>query len=324
MTDGQKSPPRVSVIMPAYNGERFIGEAVKSILAQSLTDLELIVVDDGSTDRTREIVRAFNDPRIRVVSLPENCGSDFAANRAIAESRGEYVARMDQDDLSHPARLQRQVDFMDRNPKVVLVGASAEYIDDFGGVLGVQRVRTDPDEVGNRLLFGTQFIHSSILARRGALVEVKGYTADERVKGARDYDLFLRLSEVGKVANLPDVLVSYRLHSQQMSSRILHNRKSAENCRILAHYRRSLAGAGGFARLRFRAARWWASSRGVSGTLGRDLQESAAWYRRLGQLAMARRCAVLAMLYAPLSPATWTGGGRIIAESFLPGRGKRD
>jgi glycosyltransferase involved in cell wall biosynthesis len=201
--------PRVTVLMPVYNGGATLTAAVHSVLDQTYEDLELLVIDDGSTDATPEIVRGFRDGRIRVERDPENLGLPRSLNKGLAMARGEYIARMDADDISLPRRLERQVAFMDEHPEI---GASGTWARTIGHGAGrIWRRPIGQDDATATLLFGTPFIHPSVILRRDAFVE-RGLTYDPALEyAAEDWDLWMRASEHMRLANLPEVLVLYHV-----------------------------------------------------------------------------------------------------------------
>lgn len=205
--------PRVSVIIPVYNRAIFVGAAIESILAQTFADFELIVIDDGSTDATPEMVRSFADPRIRLVGHECNLGIPAARNSGLAAARGEYVATLDSDDIAHPKRLERQVAFLDAHPDHALVGSWTTDMDENGRPLGkIRRKPTRPADVRAKLLFGGSITNSTIMGRTEILRRY-GYREEFRVR--QDYDLFVRVSERYPIANLPEALVWVRRHPGQ-------------------------------------------------------------------------------------------------------------
>ena len=189
--------------MPVYNAERYVGEAVRSILEQTFADFDFVIIDDGSTDRSTEILEQFaSDPRIRLIRRP-NTGYLRALNEGLALCQGEFIARMDADDVSLPDRLRRQIAFLDEHPECLMVGCALLRIDDDGDVLCEERLPEDHAEIEARLLEGRGAIgHPAALIRRQALVELGGYR--EPFYGAEDHDLWLRLAERGRLANLPE------------------------------------------------------------------------------------------------------------------------
>jgi len=190
-------PPRVSVLMAVWNEARYIEEAVESILGQTVWDLELVVVNDGSTDGTAELLRRCRDARLKVLDQ-DNTGLWAALNRGLREVRGHLVARMDGDDITHPRRLRYQIDFLEANPAVAVVGSACYKVDASGRIVMLYDVPTDDRTIKRRLPRFSQFVHPSVLVRRAALERVGGYRHHE----AEDYDLFLRISERFDVANL--------------------------------------------------------------------------------------------------------------------------
>jgi NAD(P)-dependent dehydrogenase (short-subunit alcohol dehydrogenase family) len=204
--------PRVSVVLPVWNGERFLVRAIESVLSQTFTSLELLVIDDGSTDETAAIARGFaaRDARVVVVTR-EHGGVAQALNAGIAAARGQYIARMDADDVSFPSRLQRQIEFLDARPDCVAVGTAVEIIDEIGEHVGTKTFAETHDEIESELIGGTSAIaHPTVLARRDALVAVGGYELDRYP--SEDYDLWIRLVEKGQLANLREPLLAYRRH----------------------------------------------------------------------------------------------------------------
>jgi hypothetical protein len=212
--------PRVSVVMAVHNGGRYLEPAVESILGQTFTDFEFVIVDDGSTDSTAEVLRRYeaSDRRVRM-HHQENAGLVASLNRGCGQARGGYIARMDADDLSFPDRLARQVEFLDRHPKVAVVGSAVMRIDDSGREIKRNVCPTSHAEIVEALREYTCFTHPSVMLRAAALADVGGYRPAYRA--AEDYDLWLRLSERFELANLPDPLLYYRVYPDQVSVRQL-------------------------------------------------------------------------------------------------------
>ena len=203
--------PRVSVVMAVRDGERWLAEACRSVLTQSLRELELIVVDDGSTDRSPDILAeaARSEARLRLERQSPQ-GLVSALNRGVALARTPLIARLDADDVARPDRLERQLSFLDAHRDVVLLGSWAEKIDESGAVVGRLRPQTDSVRLKAVLQHSNPFIHSSVVMRAELVRALGGYRP--QCRAAEDYDLWLRLSEHGAVANLPHELVQYRLH----------------------------------------------------------------------------------------------------------------
>lgn len=202
---------RVSVLMPVYNAERYVGEAIASILAQTFPDFELVVVDDGSTDGTAEVLDACGDPRMRRYRNEGNLGIPATRNLSLSLARGEYVAWMDADDRSLPERLARQVEFMDAHPEIVSLSTGICTIDEAGQAVRQFRIVAAPEAVRGRLLLenclGT---NGCVMVRTAVIRGLGGY----RPVVAEDYDLFLRLTDWQPCAcSLSEYLYEYRVHS---------------------------------------------------------------------------------------------------------------
>ncbi len=209
------------MVIPVYDRAHHIGQAIDSILAQSLRDFELIVVVDGSSDETSEAVARIRDPRIRLVRNTRNRGVPQTRNQGLQEARGEYLAWLDSDDLALPQRLQSQADFLDRSPEIALVGSWAGTASESGGWRPRYSVMpTQPEEVGARLLLRRPILPGSVMGRTEILKEV-GYREDIPV--CHDYEQFVRLFERHGLANLPRMLVRRRFHSGRAT------RENAEN-----------------------------------------------------------------------------------------------
>lgn len=206
--------PLVSVIMPVCNGAPFVGKAIQSILLQSFHDFELIVVDDGSTDETPEILERFlkKDPRIIVLRHEKPLGISLSCNEAATHARGKFLARMDADDIAMPQRLETQLQCIENRPECVALGTWAMQIDPDGWPIGYWRVPTEHEAILNQLLSGRggAIIHPTAMIRRSAFNTVGGY--DESLRAGQDADLWLRLAEIGRLANVPEILLYYRFH----------------------------------------------------------------------------------------------------------------
>jgi glycosyltransferase involved in cell wall biosynthesis len=204
----------VSVVLPVRDGAAYLGAAVESVLFQTLRELELIVVDDGSTDETAAIVAGYADDRIRVLRQ-EPLGLVAALNRGLTASSGRYLARMDADDVSLPERLERQVAFLDQNPKVALVVPGVELIDAHGRSTGTLVLPPSDAALRRRLLLRNAFTHGAAAMRRDALESAGGYTDD--YGSNEDYDLWRRLARDWRLAAIPEVLYRYRIHPEAVT-----------------------------------------------------------------------------------------------------------
>jgi GT2 family glycosyltransferase len=210
--------PLISVVMSTFNGERFLAEAIESILAQSFTKFEFIIINDGSTDGTPALLDEYQkrDARIRVCHQ-ENRGLVDALNTGCQMARGQYIARMDADDISIRDRLEWQLEFMERNPDIAVLGGFVELIDAAGQSLGVRRNLLNDHEIRSSLPGACPFWHPTVLMRTEAFRSTGGYR--KVVVDAEDHDLWLRMSEHSKLANLGEVVLRYRVHADQVSMR---------------------------------------------------------------------------------------------------------
>jgi glycosyltransferase involved in cell wall biosynthesis len=225
----------VTVLMPVFNGERFLQEAIESILQQTHRDFELLIINDGSTDRSRDIILTFDDPRITLVENPGNLGLAATLNVGLGLAKHELIARQDADDLSLPERLARQVDFLEKNPSVVLVGTQAVIIDQQGFRKGrvLDRACTH-DSIRWDLLFDNSFTHSSVMFRRSIIAQLGGY--DMAFRYCQDYALWTQVARHHCVANIDDCLVHYRVHPFDRMSDKLRGLIAAENRLIMRDY----------------------------------------------------------------------------------------
>jgi hypothetical protein len=207
----------VSVVMSVHNGERFLREAVESIIGQSFRNFEFIIIDDGSTDDSGSILDRYekNDQRVKVIHQ-KNEGLISSLNRGCILARGKYIARIDADDVAVPDRLLWQVDFMEKHPEVGVLGGAVELIDAVGTPLGICRNLLDDREIRSALP-ECPFWHTTVVMRRDVFIAVGGYR--KLFVDAEDHDLWLRLAERVRLANMNSVLVRYRVHPNQVSVR---------------------------------------------------------------------------------------------------------
>jgi hypothetical protein len=202
--------------MPVFNAERYLATALKSVLTQTFTDFEVVIVDDGSTDASPAILasHADQDPRVRILRQ-DKAGIVTALNRGLNECRAPLVARMDADDVAYPERLGRQVAFMRSHPSVAAMGSSLRLITPDGRPGPTLRQPTAPSQIKRLLRRGNVLAHPSVILRKDAILACKGYR--EPLRHAEDYDLWMRLSESYELANVDDCLLDYRVHPQQVS-----------------------------------------------------------------------------------------------------------
>lgn len=207
--------PKVSVVMAVHNGEKYLREAVDSILCQTFTDFEFIIVDDASTDHSAEIIGTYDDPRIRFIHSDQHLGHATCLNRGLDVARGQYVARMDCDDISLPERLAKQVAFMDANPEVGACSTWAQNIDAAGKVLG-RRETPVGDELENFYWRASPLIHPAAMFRFGESSDLR---YDGAIDHCEDYDLWWRIRSEQGLGNLSEHLLLYRVHDNSVTSK---------------------------------------------------------------------------------------------------------
>lgn len=209
--------PKVSVIMPVYNGAGLISFSIESMLAQTFEDFELIIVDDGSTDHTVNVLKSYRDPRLRIIPLPVNTGVVGARNTALKAARGVYIAMLDHDDLSSPTRLAKQVEHLDNNPDTVMVATAGRIFQ--GGLLREFNFpkRMTPTLIKWMLHILNPFSFSTVMLRRSALLTLSSFT-DQDFECAEDFHLYHQVLKVGNIARIDEPLGIYRLHTSNMTS----------------------------------------------------------------------------------------------------------
>lgn len=216
----QNLTPLVSVVIPAYNVAKYVRQALDSALSQDYAHLEIVAVDDGSSDQTWQILQEYaNRPQVRLIQHPKNMGIVAARRTALEHATGEYIAVLDADDYwLDKTKISQQVNFLLSHPSHILVGTQASLVNETGQTTGWLIYPTTDKKIRNLLLFKDYFIHSSIMFRRDSYLKVGGYlTAD--VGGVEDYSLVLRLGQIGQMANLPIVATAYRLNPMGISQK---------------------------------------------------------------------------------------------------------
>jgi len=200
--------PKISVIMSVFNIKEYVVESIESILNQTFKHFEFIIIDDGSSDKTREILKSLKDSRIRLIFNEKNIGLTKSLNKALKLARGEYIARQDGDDISLPQRFERQLEFLDKNPEIKVIGTFGYSIDKKGEILRKETFPVYPEEIKKNLIIKNPFLHPSILIKKEVLQEVGGY--NEKFTTTQDYELWFRILKVSKGANLPLFLLKKR------------------------------------------------------------------------------------------------------------------
>jgi GT2 family glycosyltransferase len=219
------SAPVVSVVLPAYNAADTVAETISSILGQTLRNFELIVVEDGSTDTTASVLEKFDDRRLVVVRHPENRGFGAALRTGVAATTTDIIARIDADDVAHPARLEREYDMLLRRPEVGLVTTAYFIVDELGNEIEQRHTPPDHASAWFRLLFGNQFGHSTAMFRRSVYDEVGGYRND--YYPSEDHDLWLLMAEAAEIAMIPDPLLWYKQLDSSMSATMTDKMEAA-------------------------------------------------------------------------------------------------
>lgn len=205
----------VSIITSVYNCENYVSEMIDSILRQTYSSWELIIFDDASTDRTWEILNSYHDKRIKKYRNTQNIGLTRNLNKGIKISKGEYIARIDGDDIAYPNRLQVQVDYMNMHPDIDLLGC---WMQTFGNSKTIAQSNIDKEKNKINLLFSTVLFHPTFLIRKSTL-ENHHITYNEKLKYAQDYGLEYEISNVGQISNISNILLKYRVHDEQITSK---------------------------------------------------------------------------------------------------------
>lgn len=211
--------PKVTVLMPVYNAEKYLCEAISSILNQTLKDFEFLIINDGSTDGTAKILQSYRDPRIKIINNKKNLGLTKSLNKGLKAAKGEYIARMDADDISLPERLERQIEIAKKNPWIAVIATGVEFfVDAFNKKnivdLGQSGNETELVEFGD-LLKTNILAHGSVLFKKRNILALGGY--NEKFEKAQDYDLWLRVAKQGKIIKLKEILYLKRLHFSNIS-----------------------------------------------------------------------------------------------------------
>ena len=209
--------PKVTVLMSVYNGEKHLKEAIDSILTQTFTDFEFLIINDGSTDKTGETLRSYNDPRIRIIENLQNIGLTKSLNKGLTLAKGEYIARQDADDISLQERLATQVNFLDNHPEIGLVGSWYIIIDRNGEELLKCTLPVENAEVRKRIMEFNPFAHGSVMLRKKCIEEVGPY--DEKFSCAQDYELWFRILDRHQAANISAYLYKWRFNQDSIVAR---------------------------------------------------------------------------------------------------------
>lgn len=219
--------PLVSVILATYNGTQYIWDAIDSVLSQDYKNLELIIVDDASTDRELSIILdAYKnqDTRIQIFRNEKNMERSWSKNFGVDQAKGNYIAFIDDDDIWASGKISAQIQVFNDGPHIWIVGTYARFIDERGGILGeTHHLKIDPTDIQNTILFTNQFIHSSVLIRKEIFQKAWGFPIDMNL--CEDYDLWLRIISFSRWINIPDFLVQYRVRTSSTTAKNIYRMK---------------------------------------------------------------------------------------------------
>ncbi len=225
--------PKVSVIMSAFNQASYLKLSVDSILQQSFTNFEFIIINDASTDNTRQILASYHDHRIRIINHNFCQGLTKSLNQAIRHAKSEYLARMDADDIASKERLRTQIEYLESHPKIAACGTAVTLIDKQNRKIGIKHLPSTVNKIHQVMLRYNPFVHPSMMLRREIFVDINGY--DESLNGAEDYDLWLRMASKYELININKPLLNYRINPQGVSwANLKHTELQALKARIKA------------------------------------------------------------------------------------------
>lgn len=216
--------PKVSIVMPVYNGEKFLEETMKSILNQTFKDFEYVIINDGSKDNTLKIIKKHKDKRIRLINNKKNQGFANSLNIGLKAAKGKYIASSNSDDLSHPKRIETQFNYLESHPNIFLIGTSAIFINEKGREINRFRKYDDYRMLAWRLRRACSIAYPSIMFRNEGELSF-----EKHFGGATDYHFYFKLLKRGKnLTNIPQFLIKYRVHANNMT---IYNRKQQERLR---------------------------------------------------------------------------------------------
>ena len=204
----------ITVLMPVYNASNYLNEAIESILNQSFIDFEFLIINDGATDQSEEIIMSYKDARIRYIKKEVNQRLIATLNEGFKLAKGKYIVRMDADDISLPKRLEKQFRFMEANSEIALSGSWAE---NFGDKIGISKYQTNHDAIKFKMMYQCHIVHPTIIIRK-SILDTINLKFDPNFIHAEDYELFVRISENHLLANIPEVVLKYRVHSKSISN----------------------------------------------------------------------------------------------------------
>jgi glycosyltransferase involved in cell wall biosynthesis len=299
--------PKISVVMSVYNGEKHLRESIDSILNQTFTDFEFIIINDGSTDHTKQILESYSDPRIRLFHQ-KNIGLTKSLNRGLNVANGEYIARQDADDISLPNRLEIQLQSMRSNRSLVLVGSFVHVINSHGRKLHLIKYPTHSDQIRDSLLERSCFCHGSVIFDKGLVNRLGGYC--EEFKYAQDYDLWLRVSEHAEVSNIASPLYKLRFDSDSITfNKRMEQHVCSEVIKKIAKKRRNLANGNidltELETISDKGFKTFWNNRKFFG----DISKGYLWWGNMlfqgGDFKSAKKLLTKALVYCPLNSKYW-------------------
>ena len=308
--------PKISVLMPVYNGQAFLQSSIESILEQDYSDFELLAIDDGSSDDSVKILESYacEDPRIRIIRQEKNCGIVATLNHGLEIAKAEYIARMDADDIALPKRLGQQIRYFERNPNVAVVGTGVNFIDKFGRkICAGPKYPTHNNDIKPYLFRDCCLFHPSVMVRKSVIKALGGYR--NTFRHAEDYDLWFRVSEKYDISNISDILMLYRIHPNQVSlDKIVSQNESAEQCRRFAAGRLSEMGRN----CNFKHLSLYEKLTAKERSLGRDYLNWSILYQLMGQEGIALQCAIKAAFQSPFRVLVYINLIKSLTERYLP------
>lgn len=237
--------PTVSVIMPVYNAQKYIGKAIESVLGQTYEDFEFILIDDGGNDDSVEIAKGYADQRIKMYHNRRNMGIAFSRNLAIRKSSGKYIAIMDDDDISLPDRLKQQVDFMKYNPKIDVVGGRSSIIDETGKVISESEAMQENYKMNKVMfLFYNSFHNSETLVRK-SLVDQYKICYQDHLLGMEDFRFWIDCARYGRISNINTEVLQYRVTKSNETGRV-RQEQAEERRKLFGNLRRYSLESNGF------------------------------------------------------------------------------
>jgi|GEM_PF-6900245 len=290
--------PKISVIIPVFNAERYLKLAIDSILNQTLQNIEIIAINDGSTDNSMAILNGYSDHRLKFFENTVNLGMVATRNNAISLAKGEYIAFFDNDDISHPTRLSQELHFLESHPDIAVVGSWARFIDENGKPFGQWATPTEPDSVFKAIVQYNPIINTSVLMRKSVVDEIGELRGSS---GVDDYEYWLRVAEKHKISNIPETLVDYRIHSNQLSlTKLSKQVNDANQLKIAFTIRWKSLGilSKNFEPL---IPTFWGKITGKENSVAKAYLYWARLYKEMGNEKLSNQLALRTILYAPLS-----------------------